>query len=68
MIEDMQLAGFNERTQVSYSSAVRKLVDFCMKPADKITEKDIRSYFLYVKNEKKWACAINPLLVMVLSQ
>jgi len=57
MIEDMQLAGLNERTQVSYSSAVRKLVDFCRKPADKITEKDIRSYFLYVKNEKKWARA-----------
>ncbi|MCK5035737.1 MAG: site-specific integrase [Candidatus Sabulitectum sp.] len=57
MIEDMQLAGFNERTQVSYSSAVRKLVDFCKKPADKITDEDIRSYFLYVKNEKKWARA-----------
>ena len=57
MIEDMQLAGLDERTQVSYSSAVRKLVVFCKKPADKITDEDICSYFLYVKNKKKWARA-----------
>ena len=55
MIEDMQLAGFNERTQVSYSSSVRKLIDFCKKPVNEIVDEDIRSYFLYVKNVKKWA-------------
>ncbi|MCK5131631.1 MAG: phage integrase N-terminal SAM-like domain-containing protein [Candidatus Sabulitectum sp.] len=36
---------------------VRQLAQFCKKSPDKITEKEIRDYFLYVKNEKKWARA-----------
>ena len=57
MIEDIQLAGLNPRTQESYVRAVKKLAEFCRKSPDRITEKEIRAYFLYVKNEKKWARA-----------
>ena len=55
MIEDMQLAGLNPRTQESYSRSVRQLIDFCKKSPNEITDIEIRNYFLYVKNEKKWA-------------
>ena len=55
MIEDMQLAGFSERTQVSYVRGVRQLAEHYMKSPDQIVEEEIRQYFLYVKNVKKWA-------------
>ncbi len=57
MIEDIQLAGLCARTQESYVRAVKKLAEFCRKSPDKITEEEVRDYFLYVKNEKKWARA-----------
>jgi len=57
MIEDMQLAGLNPRTQECYARSVRQLAEYYGKPPDKIDEKEIRAYFLYVKNEKKWARA-----------
>jgi site-specific recombinase XerD len=57
MIEDMQLAGLNSRTQECYARSVRQLAEFYRKSPDKIDEKEIRAYFLYVKNEKKWARA-----------
>jgi len=55
MIEDLQLAGMAERTQEVYVRAVRHLAEYCGKSPDHIDEEEIRSYFLYVKNEKKWA-------------
>ena len=57
MIDDIQLAGLSARTQESYVRSVKQLAEFCNKPPDKITENEIRDYFLYVKNEKKWARA-----------
>jgi len=36
---------------------VRQLAEYYGKSSDKIDEKEIRAYFLYVKNEKKWARA-----------
>jgi site-specific recombinase XerD len=54
MIEDLQLAGMSERTQEVYVRAVRHLAEYCGKSPDKIDEEEIRSYFLHVKNEKKW--------------
>ena len=53
----MQLAGLNPRTQECYARSVRQLAQFFKKSPDKIDEKEIRDYFLYVKNEKKWARA-----------
>jgi len=57
MIEDMQLAGLNPRTQECYARSVRQLAEYYGKSPNKIDEKEIRAYFLYVKNEKKWARA-----------
>jgi hypothetical protein len=55
MIEDLQLAGMSERTQEVYVRAVRHLAEYCGKSPDKINKEEIRSYFLHVTNEKKWA-------------
>jgi site-specific recombinase XerD len=54
MIEDMQLAGFSPRTQEAYVRGVRQLAEHYMKSPDRIGEEEIRQYFLYVKNVKKW--------------
>lgn len=54
MVESMQLAGLAERTQVSYLRSVRQLAEHYMRSPDQIGEEEIRQYFLYVKNVKKW--------------
>jgi site-specific recombinase XerD len=54
MVEDMQLAGFTPRTQEAYVRGVRQLAEHYMKSPDGIGEEEIRQYFLYVKNVKKW--------------
>lgn len=56
MIHDMQLHGHSERTQESYSRAVQKLVDFYdgLPPA-RLSEEQVRQYFLYRMKETKWA-------------
>jgi len=53
MLDDMQLAGFAERTQYSYLGAARRLADHVHKPPDQISEDDLRLYFLYLRNERK---------------
>ena len=53
MIEDMQLRGLSEITQDRYVRAVRQLADYYGKSPDKITEEELRRYFLYLKNEKQ---------------
>jgi integrase/recombinase XerD len=56
-IEDLQLQGMGKRTQQAYARTVRQLADhFHKSPAD-ISEKELRQYFLHVKNVKKWARA-----------
>lgn len=55
MIEDLQLRGMSERTQDSYVRSVRQLAQHYMKSPDKITEEELRDYFLHVKNVKKWS-------------
>jgi len=57
MIEDMQLRGLAERTQESYVAAVRGLAEYYGKSPDKISESELRQYFLYLKNEKKAAAS-----------
>src|SRR5690349_12023018 len=53
MLDDMQLAGFADRTQSTYLSAARRLADHAHKPPDQISEDDLRHYFLYLRNERK---------------
>ena len=57
MIEDMQLRGYAERTQSSYLRAVRQLTNYWHRPAEEITEQQVRDYFLYCKNEAGWSAA-----------
>ena len=56
-LDDLQLHGFALRTQESYMRAVRQLAYHYHKSPDKITEEELRQYFLYLKNVKKWARA-----------
>lgn len=55
MIEDMQLKDYSESTQSLYVNAVRQLCEHFDKVPGKITEEDLRDYFLYGKNVKKWS-------------
>ena len=55
MIEDLQLKGYGERTQQMYVRAVRQLSEHYHKSPDRITEEELRDYFLYTKNVKKWS-------------
>lgn len=55
MIQDLQLRGYSKSTQGLYVGAVRQLCDHFEKPPGKITEEDLRDYFLYCKNVKNWS-------------
>jgi len=55
MLQDLQLHGYSKRTQELYLRAVRQLAEHFNKPPDQITEEQLRDYFLYVKNVKKWS-------------
>ena len=55
MIEDLQLKGYSESTQKLYVSAVGQLCEHYDKPPGRITEEDLRDYFLYGKNVRKWS-------------
>ena len=57
MIEDMQLRGFAVRTQEAYLLAVSQLARHYHKSPDQIGEKELRQYFLFLKNEKHAARA-----------
>jgi site-specific recombinase XerD len=56
-IRALQLAGKSERTQESYTRAVRMAVEFIGKTPDKITEMELQDYFLHRRNSDKWAPA-----------
>lgn len=55
MSEDLHLAGMSERTHAGYLRAVRQLADYCQCAPDKISENQLRRYFLHLKNERKFA-------------
>jgi len=55
MNEDLQLKGYSDSTQTLYTTAVRQLCEHFDKTPGKITEEDLRDYFLYGKNVKKWS-------------
>lgn len=61
MVEDMQLKGMSERTIEMYVRAAGQLAVHFKKSPDKVTEEELRQYFLYNKNVRKWsrvACTI----------
>jgi integrase/recombinase XerD len=55
MRAELQLAGLADRTQEAYLRAVRHLAQHFGCPPDQLTEPQLREYFLYVKNEKRWS-------------
>lgn len=57
MTQDLQLAGLSERTQEAYLRAVRQLADHFHSPPDRLSEQQVRNYFLHLKNDRKFASA-----------
>src|SRR5438067_321690 len=57
MLQDLQLAGLSPRTQEAYLRAVRQLADHFRTPPDRLTEPQVRDYFLHLKNDRKFAPA-----------
>ena len=55
MIEDLQLRGLSERTQEIYVRAVRQLAAHYYKSPARITEEELRDYFLYLKNVQHYS-------------
>ena len=53
MIEDMQLRGLSARTQETYVAAVRRLSQYYHRSPDRLTEEDLRKYFLHLINVKR---------------
>ena len=58
MIEDMQLHGLSENTQELYARAVSQLSQYVHRGPDKVTEEDIRQYFLYLAKREE-VCTLN---------
>lgn len=57
MTEDMQLRGLSARTQEAYAHAVRQLAGHFHRAPDRLSEEDLRQYFLYLINVKRFARA-----------
>jgi integrase/recombinase XerD len=55
MREDLQLAGFAPKTQKSYVDAVQRLAKHYNRPPSLLTEDEVRSFFLYMINDRKSA-------------
>jgi integrase/recombinase XerD len=51
MIRDMQLAGLVEGTQNGYLRAVRQLAAYYMISPDRLTERNVENYILYIRDE-----------------
>ncbi len=54
-LKALQLNGKGERTQQSYTRAVRMLTEFYDKTPDGISEEELQEYFLHRKNVNKWS-------------
>jgi site-specific recombinase XerD len=55
MHQDLQLAGLSEGTQVAYLRVVKQLAAHFRERPDQLTERQVREYLLYLKNERKYA-------------
>lgn len=53
LIEDMQLRGLSTSTQENYVRVVRQLARYYNKSPDRISEEELRQYFLYLSQVKK---------------
>ena len=55
MIEDMQVRNFSPHTQSTYVLQVSLFARYFTKPPDQLGPEEIRSYQVYLTNEKKLA-------------
>ena len=55
MIEDMMLAGYASSTRRNYLDQVRNLAKHYMVAPDQLTERQVRDYFIHLREEKKVA-------------
>ncbi len=55
LVKTLQLNGKGERTQQSYTRAVRMLTEFYGKTPDLISEEELQEYFLHRRNVNKWS-------------
>ena len=53
-VKHLQLAGKGDRTQHMYARAVRMLIEHYGKEPDKITEEELKAYFLHRRNVTEW--------------
>ena len=53
MIQDLQLAGLSAGTQEAYVRSIRHLAEHFRASPDQLSEKQVREYFLFLKNKKK---------------
>ena len=57
MSHDLQLAGLSTRTQDAYLRAVRMLADHFRTSPDRLSEQQVRDYFLHLKDDRQFAAA-----------
>jgi integrase/recombinase XerD len=57
MEEALQLNGKAKKTQEAYLRSIRQLQEHYKKPVEKITNDELRKYFLHKKNKIKWSNA-----------
>ena len=50
MSDDLHLTGKSENTRKAYLRQIRKLSEFAQMPPDRITEDQLRSYFLHLSS------------------
>lgn len=55
MLQDLQLRGMSDSAQHNYLRAVRKISEHFGKTPDLITDEELREYFLYLKNVRKFS-------------
>lgn len=55
MSEDMRLRDFRPRTQEGYMAATRQFIEWLKRGPETATDKDVRDYFLYLREEKQLA-------------
>jgi site-specific recombinase XerD len=53
MIQDLQLAGLSAGTQEAYVRSIRRLAEHFRAAPEQLSEKQVREYFLFLKNDKK---------------
>ena len=55
LIDDLQLRGMSQTTINLYVRAVLQLAKHYQKPPNSVSEEELRQYFLYNKNIRKWS-------------